>query len=368
MTRWLVFLDEGCRWLHLGDDGVVARGSDPAAIPRDGPAAVPVTAIVSAAAVVIHWVDLPALAPAQAQAAARLLASDVCGGAMAAAHVALGAPDDGLSRPLALVERSVMHGWRDTLAAAGLVADRIVPLPLLLPLLLPLPDAAAGTPARLVVGDMVHVRGHRLAFSAEPALAAAMLAGASAIAVDAATFEAGLATALARVPLDLQQGEFARTSPSTLDHRQWRRIAMMLAAIGALWIATQATALLRDGLAADRIEQQAVDAARAVLPRGTAIDAPRAQVAAHAARLGAGGQGFAALAAPLLTLIRDRPSVMLQSLRYAADTGLVAVVVTPSPDDGAAVARLTGPGQAVSIGTARTDNGTTVVDVTVRPQ
>lgn len=363
MTRWLVFPDEGCRWLQLDGDVVVARGTDPAAIARDGPAPVTVTAIVSATDVVIHWVELPALAPAQALAAAQLLAADVCAGPMAATHVALGAVDGDGMRPLALVDKAVMRGWHDALAVAGLVADAVVPLPLLLP------DAEAESPVMFESAGIAHVRGHRLAFSAELSLAAVMLAGRDAVRIDTAQCETALARALAVPLLDLRQGEFARLAPTPLDHRQLRRIGVTALGIAALWIGTQATTLLRDGLAADRIEQQAADAARAVLPRGTAIDAPRAQVVARADRLGAGGQGFTALAVPLLTVMRDRAAVVLQSLRYVPDTGLVAVVVTPAPEDRQALAAGPGNGdRVISVGVPRNDAGTTVVDVTVRPK
>jgi general secretion pathway protein L len=365
MTRWLVFPDDGYRWLRLDGDSVVARGTELASIPRDDTQEIEVVAVVSGTSVVIHWVELPALAPAQAYAAAQMLAADVCGGSFAATHVAVGETGCDGTRPLALVDKSVMQGWLDALAASDLVVTQIVALPLLLPA----PGDIGDAPFVFETAGVVHLRGHRLAASAEPALATVMLAGRDTVAIDAARFEAGLPMALSAVPLDLRQGEFALKSPVQLDRRQLRRIGAMTLAIAALWIGTQGAALLRDSLAADRVEQQAADEARAVLPRGTAIDAPRAQVAARAARLGAGGQGFAELAVPLLTVMRDRASVVLQSLRYAPDTGLAAVVVTPSPEDREALATGLGSvGRMVTVGEPRGDSGATVVDVLVRPK
>jgi general secretion pathway protein L len=78
---------------------------------------------------------LPALAPAQALAAARLLAADVSAGPVEALHVALGPVEPDGWRALALVDTTVMQGWMARLAMAGMTPDGMVPAPLLLPLL-----------------------------------------------------------------------------------------------------------------------------------------------------------------------------------------------------------------------------------------
>lgn len=367
MTVLLVFLDDiyPSRWLRLDGDSVVARGDDLSTIARDGADPLEVVAVVSGTATVIHWVELPALAPAQAAAAAQLLASDVCGGAIGETHVALGPIASDGKRPLALVEKTVMQAWLTALAGSGLDARRVVPLPMLLPP--PKADSEPTAVTQFNIGTMAHARGAGLAISGEVALVEIMLDGRPVIAIEAAGFEAGLATALATETLNLRQGEFAPIRDLTIDKRRLRRIGLMAMAAAGMWLAAEVTSLIRDTFAAERVEQQVVDAARAVLPRGTAVDAPRTQVAARADRLGADGHGFTALAAPLLRVMRDRTDLVLHSLKYTPDIGIAAVIVAPSPDARQALMRdIAAAGQVLTIGDPRDDAGVAVVDIAVR--
>ncbi|KAB7648991.1 type II secretion system protein GspL [Polymorphobacter fuscus] len=369
MTELIVFPDNGysCLWLEMEAGRIVARGTDLAELRSAGEAPRDVVAVVSGVSVVVHWVELPALAPAQAAAAARLLAADVCGGAIASTHVALGDVDSEGTRPLALVDTRTMDDWLAILAAAGLDAVRIVPLPLLLPAASA--DAEGAHATLLPIGDIGHVRGDRLAFSAELPLVDVMLADRTIIPIDAARFEASLSAMLATDVVNLRQGAFARKRRAPLDRRQLRRIAVTAVAAAGLWLGVEAATLLRDRFAADQIEQRAADAARAALPRGTAVDAPRAQVAARAARLGAAGSGFTQLAGPLLAGMRDQTATVLQSLKYAPDSGLAAAVEVRSPEARQQLTAIApGSGQTLTVGAPRDVAGTTVVDIVVRPR
>lgn len=365
MTRWLVFLDDcyDAAWLRLEAGAVTARGDDFASWPPEATLADDIVAIVPGTSVVIHWVELPALTPAQTQAAARLLGADVCGGTIDTTHTAIGTVGSDGKRPLALVERAMMASWLARLAATGISVERIVPLPLLVP------QADDNAPAVLVVGDIGNVHGPGLAFAAEAALVEVMLCGAAVANVDHAMFDAELTAMLAGVPINLCQGEFGPSRPPLLDRRRMFRMGALALAAALLWLGADVAALLRDIRTADRIEAQATDAARAVLPRGTAIDAPRAQVAAYAARVGADGFGFSALAAPVLAALRDRPGANLQTLRYTPDGGVAAAVSVPSPADRQGIADALGAaGVSVTIGDARDDGGVSVVDIVVRPR
>lgn len=371
MISLVVFLDDiyPSRWLRLDGDRVVARGDDLLAIPRDTAGPLDVIAVVSGIATVVHWVELPALAPAQAAAAAQLLGSDVCGGEIADTHVALGPITSDGSRPLALVEKTVMTRWLAALAEADLTTHRIVPMPMLL---LEPPTAAdiEATPATLLsLGTIGHVRGSGIAISAELALVEIMLAGRAVIAIEAAGFEATLAMALATDTLNLRQGEFAPSRDLTIDRRRLRRIGFTALAAAGVWLAAEVTMLIRDTFAAERIEQQVADAARTVLPRGTAVDSPRAQVLARADQLGASEHGFTALAVPLLEAMRERSNLVLQSLRYTPDTGIAAVIAAPSASDRQALAsEIESGGLILTIGDPRDEAGVTIVDVAVRPR
>ncbi|OYU13889.1 MAG: general secretion pathway protein GspL, partial [Alphaproteobacteria bacterium PA4] len=276
MIRQLVFLDEAPSWLRLEGDSVVARGAG-------WPVAdAPVIAVVPGEAVVLHWVELPPLAPAQALAAARLLAADVSAAPLEQLHVALGAVEADGRRPLALVDRTLMADWLARAALAGINPAALVPLPLLLPL------PAEGV--TLLDDDGVWtVRGAGLAFAAEAGQAAMMLGDTPRQTIAKADFVTGLGGRLAALPLDLRQGDFAERPSSRLDARRVRRLALLAGAALLLWLANDVAGLLRNNLAADRAEAELADAARAALPRGTALSDPRAQVAARLARLGGGG-------------------------------------------------------------------------------
>lgn len=354
MIRQLVFLDEAPSWLRLDGDSVVARGAG-------WPVAdAPVIAVVPGESVVLHWVELPPLAPAQALAAARLLAVDVSAAPLDQLHVALGTVEADGRRPLALVDRAMMAEWLTRLALAGINNVALVPLPLLLPL------PAEGV-TLLAEDGLWTVRGAGLGFTAEAGLAEMMLGAMPRQTIDKADFVAGLGGRLAALPLDLRQGQFAEQSPSRLDGTRVRRLALLAGAALALWLANDVAGLLRNSLAADRAEVELADAARAALPRGTTLTDPRGQVAARLARLGGGG--FAGVAAPLVGAVRDRPGMALQSLRYTPDAGLVAVVAVPAATDGAALAQaVAAAGLSATPGPARAMDGATLVDLTVRPR
>ena len=362
MIRTLLFLpDDGRRWwLRLGSDGSAKRGNGwPDAADPASPSET--IAVVPGDHVALHWVDLPPLAPAQALAAARLLAADVSATPVDSTHVAIGDSIGNARRPLALVDAALMAGWMADMAAAGIDPDRIIPATLLL---LPPADGVAVR----ADGETWLVRGHDRAFAAEPELAALLIGDAPISRISADDWGAGLPAALALAGIDLRQGSFARPRRWQVDTGQLRRAAIIALAIIGTLVATSAATILRHDLAADTAERDLADAARAVLPRDTVVGDARAQVTARLASLG-GGSGFTALAAPLLAAMRDRPGVALDGLNYAPSTGLVAVLVAPDARDRAAIAdAIAASGVAVRIGTPRDDGGRVLVDLVVMPR
>jgi general secretion pathway protein L len=360
MTRLLIFAGQTpAPWLRLDDTGVVARGDDAAALPTGEDSAI--IAVVPGEDIVLHWVELPGLAPAQAAAAARVLAADVTAGSIEATHVALGGAGEDGKRPLALVEAARMRGWLEQLAALGLDADSLVPLPLLLPERDGVTVFAAGT--------RLSARGHNLAFAAEPELAALLLDGHQQHVLDQDGFEAALPAGLAALPLDLRQGRFARRQSWAPARWRLRRLALLAMAAVLLWLVTGAVQLFERQRAAAAVEAQLAEAAAAALPRGTTITDPRAQVAARLAAVGGGDRGFSAMATQLMLALRDRPTVALRSLQYTSAGGLSAVVEAPGPDDGAALARaLAEAGMLANIANPRLEGDKHVVDLTMRAQ
>jgi general secretion pathway protein L len=357
MTQLLIFLGQQPEpWLRLGAAGVIARGDDAGGLPPGEDESI--IAVVPGDAIVLHWVELPRLAPAQAAAAARQLAADVTAGPIEAAHVALGEPDAEGRRPLAVVDAALMRGWLDRLQALGLAADSIVPLPLLLP-------ASEGVTA-LATETLVNARGAHLAFAAEPDVAALILEGHARHDIDTAAFDAALPDSLAKAPINLRQGKFALRQAWRADRKQLRRLALMLGAAAVLWIVTGVVGLYEQRRAADRAVAQLVEAAAAVLPRGTAITYPQAQVAARLAALGGGDRSFSALTSQLMLALRDRPTMALRSLQYTSAGGLSAVVEADDADGGPALARALGEaGVPAVVANARLDGDKHVVDLLI---
>ena len=360
MIRTAFFLesDGSMSWLRAAADGGVTQG---AGMPPtlDAATVAETLAVVPGDAVVVHWTQLPALAPAQAAAAARILAADVSAAPMEATHVALGEAGNDGWRMLALVDTTAMQDWLARLEAAGIDPDHMVPAPLLLPL------ADDGVTVREHDG-LWQVRGERLAFAAEPDLARMLIGSETVHPIGTGTWEAGLGQLLSAPRLDLRQGAFAKARRWTVDTRRLRRMAVLVLALLAALLATRLAGIARYSFAADRTELQLADAARAALPRGTPITDPRAQVAARLASLGGDRGGFTALATPLLAAMRDRPETRLTTLQFAPETGLVATLTAPARDRDAIIAAIASAGFEATIGNERQDGGHSLVDLTVR--
>jgi general secretion pathway protein L len=82
----------------------------------------------------MHWLEVPAgLAPAQAAAAARLMAEEVSTQPLGDMHVAVGPEAEGSTlRAAAVVPAITMAGWLGKLQAQALDPDVVLPEPLLL--------------------------------------------------------------------------------------------------------------------------------------------------------------------------------------------------------------------------------------------
>lgn len=358
MTRLIIFLrGDDLAWLRLDGDRVVARGAGaPAAEPADE-----VIAVAPGEAVTLHWVEMPELAPAQAAAAARIAAAEVCAAPGGTTHVAAGSRDADGYYPVAVVEAAAIAGWLARCREVGLDPDRLVPAPLLI-------SAPEEGVSVAEAGDLVLVRGSRLGFAGEPALAALLIGDATPVKIDGEAFEAGLAAALDDLPVDLRQGPFAKVKPWQLDTRRLRRMALLGALILLALFLVNVVELMRYSFAADTAERQVAGEAQALLPRGTEIYDPVVQVRARLAETGGAG-GFSPAAAALFGALRDVPGAQLTSLRYDAAGGLVAAVATAQGGDVALLQeRLAASGYEATAGAIRSEAERAVVDVTVRPR
>ncbi len=225
----LIFLDarneiEG--WLQLRGGAVAARGLGgerlPGLVDAETQEPLRVAAVVPGEAVSVHWLELPTgLAPAQAIAAARLMAADVSAQPVSELHVAIGPEVEGESaRVVALVPALAMAGWLGRLQAEGLDPDLVMPEPLLLPR----PDEGF---VRYDRGEIPLFRGRSDAFSVEPDLATLVTGRAKVESIDTDGFEAGLSAALAAPAVNLRQGAFAKRRQWGIEWPLVRRLAML---------------------------------------------------------------------------------------------------------------------------------------------
>src|SRR5690606_27562989 len=167
------------------------------------------------------WLELPARHPAQALAAARLQLEDHVAGAVEGLHVAI-APAAAGPRLLGAVEDATLRGWLQRCAQLGISPHAVVPDCLLLP------EADDGTLLAAPAGDMLAVRGPRLAFTAEPGLARAIAGARPLRMLEPGEAEARFAAAAAgEPPLDLLQYGHARRDPRA--RRRRRRLAVLAA-------------------------------------------------------------------------------------------------------------------------------------------
>lgn len=364
----LVFLDrhnEPDGWLQLRAGATAARGGSvegmpPVANPETGEA-LRVVAVVPGDAVSIHWLEVPAgLAPAQALAAARLMAADVSAQPVSDMHVAIGPEVEGEpARAVALVPALTMAGWIGRLQALGLDPDLILPEPLLLPR----PDQGF---LRYDREPLPLFRARSDAFSIEPELAELIVPSDGLVTLDKPAFEAGIPSAIADPPVNLRQGAFAKRRRWKLEWKLIRRLAMLAFGILLVTLAIQVVSILRYTYATDALEAEAERVAARALPRVTVSNAP-AQLERRLTELGGSGAGYSEIASALFAAVRDTPNVELAGLIFDPGGSLRATVQADSPATLSIFQeRISASGFTVEAGPLRTGGGRPVAELTVR--
>jgi general secretion pathway protein L len=328
----LIFLGEGGGWLRTSGGKTVARGSELAsgawAVEPDTGRSV---LVLPGSDVALHWIDLPVhLAPAQARAAARLLAAELSAEPMEDVHVAVGpVPKTGEKRCMALVSKRRVSEALEQADALGVKVDHLISLPMLI--------APPESGVRLYHHNgLDNVSGPERGFAAPPSLVQQILAGEPAETIDAATFETGLPAALAMMPVDLLQGDFATPTNSAFNRANLKWLAILAAAILAAGLVIQLAQIARHSLAANAVAQETLVLASTGLPAGAEIIEPEAQLRQRLAALG-GGPGFSGVAGALFNAIRDTESAELQSLVFTDETGAQISVAVETAEGVAAL-------------------------------
>ncbi|HEX8486289.1 type II secretion system protein GspL [Sphingomonas sp.] len=307
----LLFLpagDSGYRWWRIADERVVAQGDG---VP---PGDAPVVAIAPADAVALHWAELPSRSPAQASAAARILAAEASATPVADLHVAIGDEGQG-ERPIAVVDGDMMRAWLADLAAAGVDPAAVLPAPMLLPR----PDHGF---VRGEIAGFPAVRGRATGFADEARLTALVTGGEVPATLDRAAVQAAVIAAVASPALDLRQGAFARRRRRAIDWPLVRRLALLGLAILGVTLAIDLVRIARYSLAADALTARADALARTGLPRGeTVTDADR-QLDERLSQVRGPGLGYSATVATIYDAVRATPGTELTAFDFQANGDL----------------------------------------------
>ena len=346
-------------WIRIADGGIAGRGEG-----IDGSEAhrgAPVVAVAPGEAVTLRWLELPAgLSAAQAAGAARLMAGDYSAQPLDELHVAAGGEaEDGGTRCVGLVPMETMRLWLAEVEAAGFEAERLIPETLLLAA----PEDGFATRDS---GALRLYRARDEAFAAEPELGELLLAGRSVVALDS---DDGLAEALARAPLDLRQGPFARRREWRVAPARARRLAVLAAALLMISLFVQIALVARYIFAADAAEAETRRIAAAALPRSPGVSDPQAALTQRLAELRGGGAGFGATAGALFEAVKATPNVEVSALAFAPDGTLRATMQADAPVAVEAVRqRVEAAGFAADAGAPRSGGGRRVADLVVRPR
>lgn len=343
MSALALFIDAEDRlagWWRIDGDQVAERGRPQDPLPATRPDRI--VAIAPAAALTISDAQLGLLAPAQARAAARLLAAETSLAPIDGQHVAVGEAD-GAERSVAVIGAGRLTGWLEALAAHDLDPDAILPAPLVLPR----PQQGY---VRAEIGGETVLRGESIAFADDPVLAPLIVGDAPIETVDG---EALVVRALRDPELDLRQGPFARRRGVRIDWRQVKRLALLGVAILTVTLLIAIVQIVRINGAADALERQADAEAARVVPGGGA-----SALEARLTALRGGGDGFSATAGALFAAAQATPNVELAGLEFASDGLLRATVVAnAAPDVEALRDRLRASGLVVETTPFQTENG-----------
>ncbi|MBW8310860.1 MAG: hypothetical protein K0M64_02390, partial [Rhizobium sp.] len=250
---------------------------------------------VPASELALHRLEMKAATPAQARAAAWHLLDGRLAQPREALELAVGA--DGDRRWVAVFTPAARERWLARAAARGFLPDAVLPDCLLLPE--PTDEGEA-----FVAADtgLWRVRGHQLAFSAEPALAAQVLGSRPHTRVDASPAIESLLLRGAQAPafaLDLRPPRADKPQAGAVPAR---RLAALAAALLLSPLLVWAAQGLRHELGAARAEASANAALLAVAPDAAGPGRPLARARAELARRPAparvGGGGAARRGGP----------------------------------------------------------------------
>lgn len=360
----LLFLPDAAErpvaWRAYDDDGrQTGAGDDVATCAPDLPEA-RIVAIAPAADTMVNWAELPALAPAQARAAARLLAAENSAVPLDTLHVALGDADERGDRPIVSVDRALLAGWISRLEALGHEPDAIVPAALLLP------RPEDGFVRGEIAGQSL-LRSRSSGFLEEAGLAELIVGTSPVVTLSPAETEAAMLAAIADPVIDLRDGGFAKRRPWQVDWKLLRRLALLGAGVLLVTLLIHLALILKYSTSADAIELRTRAVAQSALPGGNGDANALFALDERLAAARGGGAGFSTTAAAIYAAVRAVPNVELTAFDFAVDGSLRIMLAAATPEDIAAFQRqLERYGFDGTATQPRVEAGRQMVEMTVR--
>ncbi|CAN5303298.1 N/A [soil metagenome] len=353
-TVFVIFAGSAEHWLCIVDGRVIDRGTGFPS-PDEGSR---IVGVVPAGDVVIHQIALPDLTDAQARGAARLAVAENSASAIDTLHVAVGA-DLGGERTVVALDAVQMAEYVAAFTARGLDTDAIIAAPLILPR----PEIGF---VMADLGNETVIRGRDGAFGDDPVLTP-LLTGGQIVTLDAEEVVAAIVAAVAVPEVDLRQGVFARRRRWAVDTARLRRIGWLAAACLATLLILPVAEILHLKAAASRVEAANMAIAQSVLPSGTVVADPLAQLDERLASLGGAGAGFVPLANAVASAARATANVELGRMTFDSDGGLHVSAHATGPAELAAFeSRMAGAGLVVVAAPMVAGFGRPARDFTVR--
>lgn len=339
-------------WLRVEHSEIVARGEE--AIDIAGP----VVAVVPASRIIYRVLDMTALSPAQALAAARIDAGEGSLGAAEDRHVAVAADQ----RSYAIASREAMVADLAALGVAGIAPVAVVPSPSLLP-----PPLEGFLRAALPHETIL--RGPDGGFVEDEHIAPLIVGEAPVHTLTREELEAAIVDAAAAPPLNLLQGEFAPRIVWIAESGYWRRMAKFAGIALALTLLIPIAKWGKLVAATSAMDAQTAEIAAGSLGQAEATAESIATLRARLAERRGGGAGYLATQAALARAVEASPNADLGPVIFTRDGVLRATVRGTSQGDLDMVRNaLIAGGFTVDIAAPSNVQGRQQAELTVRPQ
>lgn len=352
------------RWMRAVDGAVVQSGDGTGWLAAcDLPAFPPETRVLlvtPAALTALHWSPHPDLPARQGRAVAKLAALRDAAVPSDQLFAAADANEDpARAHVVGVTARSDISHWLLWAQHHGLDPDIIVPAPMLLP-------APIEGFTRAVIGGDPVLRGKGIGLPGD--LAVVPLTGDAPVHdLSEEEVQACALAALAAPALDLRQGEFAKQVRRPVDRDLLRRIAVWAAMILLMGLLISLTTIVKQYLAARRLDEQGLAIARQVLPQANDPVQAEAELDRMLAMRGGGGRAFSAPVAALMSAMQGTPGVSLTVLSRDP-TGMVSATLAAAraEDINAVLLALQASGYTITATSSQAPSGQVLAQITVR--